>query len=65
MTLWGGGVVLDMFCDRQATLFGTLLYDTFCVKNCVTFGGGRGLNHNVTMTLFFQNSLEIPLTFIV
>ena len=23
-------------------MFGTLLYDTFCVENCVTFGGGRG-----------------------
>ena len=27
---------------RQTTLFGTLLYDTFCVENCVTFGGGEG-----------------------
>ena len=39
---------------RQTTLFGTLLYDTFCVENCVMFGGGEGRGvKNVTMTLFF------------
>ena len=30
------------FCDRQTLLFGTLLYDTFCVEICVTFGRGGG-----------------------
>ena len=46
------------FCDRQTTLFGTLLYDTFCVENCVTFGGE--VKHNITMMIFFQDSLEMP-----
>ena len=35
----GGGGLCLTFCDRQTTLFGTFLYDTFCVDNCVTFGG--------------------------
>ena len=30
------------FCDRQVPLFGTFLYDTFCIENCVTFGRGGG-----------------------
>ena len=41
LTLWGegrGGLCLT-FCDRQTTLSSTCLYDTFCVENCVTFGG--------------------------
>ena len=32
-----GGELCLTFCDRQTTLFGTLLYDTFCVENCMTF----------------------------
>ena len=38
----GGGELCLTFCDRQTTLFGTLIYDTFCVENCVTFGGRGG-----------------------
>ena len=52
----GGGLLCLLFCDRKTPLFGTLLYDTFCVENSVTFGrgeGGGGLKHNITMTLFF------------
>ena len=51
----GGGGLCLTFCDRQTTLFGTLLYDTFCIENCVTFGGGEGgLKHNITMTLLIS-----------
>ena len=42
--LWGpgDGELCLTFSDRQTTLFGTLLYDTFCVVNCVMFGGEGG-----------------------
>ena len=44
-----------MFCDRQTTLFCTLLYDTIlCRKLCDVWTGKGGLKHNVTMTLFFS-----------
>ena len=30
------------FCDRQTPLFGTLLYDTFCVEKLCDVLKGRG-----------------------
>ena len=58
------------FCDRQTqtALFGTMLYDPFCVqilctKLCDDWSGEEwGLKHNVTMTLIFPKQFgDVPL----